>query len=137
MKGETSRPLLIQIDLASPTPVYRQIADAIRAHLAEGRVAPGDYLPTVRRLATDLAVHHNTVAQAYRVLADEGWLDLRRHHGARVQSRPAPAGDADGHGLEQFAARLRELVAIARTQGLDPAALADALQRQANNLNKE
>jgi DNA-binding transcriptional MocR family regulator len=33
----------------------------------------GQQLPTVRELATDMGVHHNTVAEAYRLLALEGW----------------------------------------------------------------
>jgi DNA-binding transcriptional regulator YhcF (GntR family) len=58
------------------------IADGLRALLVHGAFKTGDRLPTVRQLAIDLTVHHNTVAQAYRLLADEGWLDLRRHRGA-------------------------------------------------------
>jgi len=85
---------VLRVDLASPTPVYRQIADGLRALLAHGAFKPGDRLPTVRQVAIDLAVHHNTVAQAYRVLAEEGWLDLRRHRGQRsssgARSTPAP-----------------------------------------------
>ncbi len=62
---------MLRIDLASNVPVYEQIANALRADLVAGRFAPGDKLPTVRTLAIDLGIHHNTVAQAYRQLADE------------------------------------------------------------------
>ena len=76
--------IVIRIDLASSVPAYRQIVNAIRALLVAGVFPVGDALPTVRRLAVDLGVHHNTVAEAYRVLSGEGWLDLRRRHGAIV-----------------------------------------------------
>lgn len=49
------RPLSIRIDLDSPVPTYRQIVDALRAHLVEGQLAAGDVLPSVRRLALELA----------------------------------------------------------------------------------
>ena len=83
---------VIRIDLAASVPAYRQIANAIRALLVAGAFPIGDPLPTVRQLAVDLGVHHNTVAEAYRVLSEEGWLDLRRRHGAIVldRSRPRP-----------------------------------------------
>jgi DNA-binding transcriptional regulator YhcF (GntR family) len=62
------RPIL-QIDLSLATPAYEQIASGLRRLLVEGAFRPGDQLPTVRRLAMDLGVHHNTVAEAYRRLA--------------------------------------------------------------------
>jgi len=117
--------LVIRIDVNSSVPAYRQIADAIRALMVEGRLRPGDSLPTVRQLAVDLAVHHNTVAQAYRDLAEEGWLDLRRGRGAVVTARntPRPATDAEA----SFRQQLRELIAKARTAGLAPHVVAKIL----------
>ena len=78
-------PLVIELHPASNVPAYRQIADAIRRHLVAGHLAPGALLPTSRQLALDLGVHFNTVAEAYRVLADEGWLELKRRRGALRQ----------------------------------------------------
>src|ERR1700730_373249 len=72
----------IVVDDASTVPIYRQVADQIRTLLVSGEFSPGERLPTVRRLAIDLAVNHNTVAEAYRMLAEEGWLDLGRGRGA-------------------------------------------------------
>lgn len=125
---------VLRVDLASPTPVYRQIADGLRALLVHGELKPGDRLPTVRQIAIDLAVHHNTVAQAYRLLADEGWLDLRRHRGATVIERPAQSPSADSR--EDFSQRLRELTARAVADGLDAKSIAQQLGTLANELNK-
>ncbi len=117
-----SQDLLITIDLAAAAPVYRQIVDAIRVHLVDGRLAPGEQLPTVRRLAGELGVHHNTVAGAYRELAEEGWLDLGRRRGATVLKKTrAPAAKAGV--LEQYRRRLTELLAQARADGLPETAI--------------
>jgi DNA-binding transcriptional regulator YhcF (GntR family) len=106
----------IRIDLSSQVPAYRQIADAIRQLLVAREIRPGEQLPTVRRLAIDLAVHHNTVAEAYRLLSDEGWLDLKRRRGALVLERSRPRASAKERGaLKQ---RLRGLIAEMRTAGL-------------------
>ncbi|SRR5579883_2049082 len=107
---------MLRIDLASRTPVYEQIASAIRAELVAGRYRPGERLPTVRILAIDLGVHHNTVAQAYRELAAEGWLDLRRHRGAVVRDRDRPS--VRPNTADTFSKPLRELVARALADGL-------------------
>lgn len=119
--------LVIRIDVESTVPAYRQITDAIRAYLVTVRLAPGTRLPTVRQLAVDLSVHHNTVAQAYRELASEGWLELRRHRGATVRKRdePVPAAGAE----EVFCQQLRELVAKARAKGIKAPAIAETLER--------
>jgi GntR family transcriptional regulator len=125
---------VLRIDLASPAPVYRQIADGLRALLVHGAFKPGDRLPTVRQIAIDLAVHHNTVAQAYRLLAEEGWLDLRRHRGATVLVRRAQPASAASH--QNFSQRLRELTARAVADGLDAKAIARQLDSLADELNK-
>jgi DNA-binding transcriptional regulator YhcF (GntR family) len=123
---------MLRIDLASRTPVYEQIVSAIRAELVAGRYRPGDRLPTVRTLAIDLGVHHNTVAQAYRELATEGWLDLRRHRGAMVRDRERPRVRTDAS--ESFAKPLRELIARALAEGLPRSSLARELIESARRL---
>lgn len=109
----------VRIDLDSALPVNRQIVDQLRTLLVEGAVAPGNILPSVRRLAIDLGVHFNTVADAYRMLAEEGWLEISHGRGVRVRNRPAPRPDDET--LVLFRRRLRQLVAEMRAQGLSPA----------------
>jgi GntR family transcriptional regulator len=125
----------IRIDLASPVPAYRQIANALRAVLVSGTFPVGEPLPTVRQLAVDLGVHHNTVAEAYRVLSDEGWLALRRRHGAIVldRSRPTPPRQA----RTSLVQRLRELTAEAQAAGLSPGVIAESMRSIARQLAAE
>ncbi|HUJ83958.1 MAG TPA: GntR family transcriptional regulator, partial [Candidatus Acidoferrales bacterium] len=87
-----------------------------------------------RQLAVDLGVHHNTVAESYRVLAEEGWLDLRRGRGATVLDRrgPKPVTVAK-HG---FGRHLEELVAKAITDGVPRSALAEQMATLAEKLRK-
>lgn len=122
----------IQIDLDSATPVNRQIVDQLRLRLVEGTVAPGDVLPSVRRLAVDLGVHFNTIADAYRTLADEGWLDVSQGRSVQVLERAAPAASPEARNL--FRQRLRHLVAEARAQGVPSASLARELATMAESM---
>lgn len=116
---------ILRIDLASAQPVYQQIVSGIRALLVAGDFEPGDQLPTVRQLAVDLGVHHNTVAEAYRVLAEEGWLDLRRGKGAILVDRRGPEPTAEAK--QGFAKQLEELVAKAITDGVPRQAIAERM----------
>jgi len=131
---ESTSPV-IRIDADSATPVHRQISDAIRALLVSRALNPGELLPPVRRLAIDLAVHFNTVAEAYRTLAEEGWLDLRRRRGALVIERPTPE-TAHPEAEPKFAQRLQELVAAARADGIPPGVIARHLRRNAEGLEQ-
>jgi GntR family transcriptional regulator len=115
----------IRIDLDSTAPVNRQIVDQLRTLLVDGVVAPDDTLPSMRRLAIDLGVHFNTVADAYRTLAEEGWLEISHGRGVRVRKRRAPRPDEET--LAIFRRRLRQLVAEMRAQGLSPATVAREL----------
>ena len=123
---------ILRIDPDSPVPVYRQVVDGLRSLLVEGTLQPGDALPTVRELGLDLGVHFNTVAEAYRLLATEGWLDLRRRRGAivteRVVPRPQPKAE------EQFNRSLRQLIAQVRAEGLSVAAITKELERLTREL---
>ncbi len=125
----------LRIDSASTTPVYRQIVDGIRSQLVDGRLAPGDALPTVRELALELGVHFNTVAEAYRILSGEGWLDLRRRRGAVVTARTTPEPPPEAR--EHFAARLRQLIAQVRAEGLANYAVALELDQISQELKNE
>src|SRR5262249_57636429 len=119
-------------DLGALEPVWRQIADQIRAALVSGRLAPGERLASVRQLAVDLGVNHNTVAEAYRQLAAEGFLQLDRRAGAVVIERAAPRAAAGEQ--ERFARKVRTLVAEARAAGVSAAAVQSTLRRAAEDL---
>jgi GntR family transcriptional regulator len=113
----SSRRISVVVDLNSPVAAYRQIVDCLRMHLVQGDLRPGDRLPSVRELASDLGLHFNTVAEAYRHLAAEGWLRMDRGRGGvRVVERKAvEEGGGDPSGL---ARRIRGLVAESRASGV-------------------
>ena len=83
-------------------------------------------LPSVRKLAIDLGVHFNTVAESYRLLADEGWLEIVHGRPARVRDREKPAAP-DATAMEPFRQRMLGLVAEMRAQGFGAARIAREL----------
>lgn len=116
----------------SSVPAYQQIVDWLRTLLVSGELTPGTALPSVRRMASDLGVHFNTVAAAYRVLADEGWLDLRHGRAAQVIARTVPRAGREA--LEEFSNRLRILTAFMRANGVPLEKLRAELQAVAKEL---
>jgi GntR family transcriptional regulator len=122
--------LRVSINLNSSVPAYRQIANDIRRHLVEGHLTPGDLLPPIRQLALDLGVHFNTVALAYRMLADEGWLELKRRRGAAVIARNAPR-TVDRRQVDHLLQQLGHLAAELRGAGMSARQIASAMRRLA------
>src|SRR4029434_1300646 len=112
-----ARALRASLQLESPTPAYRQIANDLRRHLVEERLKPGDLLPPARQLALDLCVHRNTVALAYRERADEGWLELKRRRGAAVIERNAPRA-VDRRQVDHLLRQLAHIPAALRSVGM-------------------
>ena len=67
--------MLIVIDFSAETPIYTQLRDQIIIGIAGKTLAPGEALPSVRRMAADIGVNVNTVGKAYNILKDEGYID--------------------------------------------------------------
>ena len=74
-----------KIELHSGIPVYKQIANRLTSAMADGTLASGDRLPTIRELNLALGVNPNTVAKAYRELALKGLIDGQRGFGSFVK----------------------------------------------------
>ena len=75
-------------------PYHRQVFEQIQGAVLEGRLCPGDRLPTTRDLAGRLGLARNTVARAYDDLVAEGYLCGRVGSGTYVASGLSPAAEA-------------------------------------------
>jgi len=80
----------IKLDFRSGEPIYLQIIHQIESKIASGELRPGQQLPTVRQLATDLRVNFNTVARAYRSLDEAGLISTQHGRGTYVWDQPNP-----------------------------------------------
>lgn len=69
--------MLIEIAKNASVPVYLQVKEQIIALIKSGMLAPGEEIPSSRRLAVELGISRKTVLQAYLELAAEGWIDTR------------------------------------------------------------
>ena len=65
---------MVHLDYRDARPIYGQIADGFRTQIRAGVLTEGDKLPSVRELASELAINPNTIQRAYRELETEGWI---------------------------------------------------------------
>jgi DNA-binding transcriptional regulator YhcF (GntR family) len=108
-------PVIVVIDRRKDEPAYEQISRQIRDAVSTGALSVGTLLPGVRTLAADLGVNLNTVARAYRLLADQGFVTIRDRSGVVVA---APATTAAAEASAALGAELEELLARMRQAGL-------------------
>jgi GntR family transcriptional regulator len=121
--------LRLVIDTRASKPIYVQVMDEVRRLVAVGELKPHDMLPSVRQLAAELRLNHNTIVQAYRELERDGAVYARRGQGTFV---------AEPSGTEVERERLLgEVVERALTDahrhGIAPLALIEALGKAANS----
>ena len=111
----------MEIDHASPVPLYEQVAAAIRRAIADGEARSGERLPPARDLAAVLGVNANTVFRALRTLRDEGLVEFRRGRGVTVTGiAPHRSAVID---------KARELVALGQRYGYPPDQLAQIVRQ--------
>ena len=77
MKRAPAFPPLVAIDRRSARPLYRQVYDGYREAIVDGRVRPGQRLPSTRALAAELRISRITVLSAFEQLVAEGYFESR------------------------------------------------------------
>ena len=65
---------MIELNYRDGRPIYEQVKDALRRMVVTGAIAPGDKLPSVRQMASSLAINPNTIQRAYEELEHEGYV---------------------------------------------------------------
>ena len=64
---------MITLNYRDARPIYEQVRDGLRKLIVSGAIADGEKLPSVRQLASQLAINPNTIQRAYNELEAEGW----------------------------------------------------------------
>ena len=65
---------MISLNYRDARPIYEQVKDGLRKLIVTGAMTPDERLPSVRALATQLAINPNTIQRAYTELENEGYI---------------------------------------------------------------
>lgn len=74
----------ISVDRHSGLPIYSQLYEWFRGAITEGRLRPGQRVPSTRSLAAELKISRIPVLSAYEQLRTEGYLESVIGAGTRV-----------------------------------------------------
>ena len=98
---------MLTLDFRDPRPIYEQVKDDLRRQMVAGVLAEGEKLPSVRALASTLAINPNTIQRAYDALEREGYLYAVAGKGSFV----APNSGVDRGRQEELKRRFLETAA--------------------------
>jgi GntR family transcriptional regulator len=116
----------ILLSNSSPDPIYEQISRQIRAQILSGELAPGDALPSIRKLAADLHISVITTKRAYDELERDGFVDTIAGKGCFVaEQNPELLRERHVRVVEQH---LAKALAEARLARLDLPHVQELLQ---------
>lgn len=107
--------MVIVLQDGSDVPVFKQIRNQIVVGISEGKLLPGEKLPTVRALAEEIGINSMTVNKAYQLLKQEGYIVTDRRNGVRIRERFASIPELSPEAKEQ----LHQLISEARIRGID------------------
>jgi GntR family transcriptional regulator len=118
----------MHISSSNHEPVYLQIVNQVKYLVASDRLAPGEELPPIRVLATQLLVNPNTVARAYRELERAGIVETRRTAGTYVSAGSSRLARRERAKI--LTERIDALLAEARQMNIDTDAVVDLIRQR-------
>lgn len=120
---------MLNLDYRDARPIYEQVRDGLRRLMVSGIIQEGEQLPTVRAMATSLAINPNTIQRAYNELEAESYIYSVAGKGSFVSG----TADADAVRRETLRADVKKLLNELRYLGVteaDAAALIKEVYEQ-------
>ena len=105
---------MIQLNFRDSRPIYLQIKDEFHRLIVTGAIREGEKLPSVRTLATQLAINPNTIQRAYNELEGEGYIYSVPGKGSFAAGNTG----ADAQRRTELLAQVRELAAALHYLGV-------------------
>ena len=110
--------MLIVVDPHSGVPVYRQLMDQIKFHIASGVLKSGEELPSTRSLSAELGVNPMTISKAYSFLEREDVIE--RRPGRPLVVKAVGSADLEDRRMDQVRQSLAGSVTAVRQLDVDP-----------------
>ena len=109
--------MLIVVDPHSGVPVYRQLMDQIKFHVATGILQPGDELPSTRALSAELGINPMTISKAYSYLERDQVVE--RRPGRPLVVRPLDKETIRDKKIDQLREHLTPTVRMVKQLGIN------------------
>lgn len=120
---------MFQLNYRDSRPIYEQLKEQLRKLIVTQAIKPDEKIPSIREVATSLAINPNTIQRAYRELESEGYIYTIAGKG----SFAAPRQDIDSKRENELLTRFDEIVTELSYLGYT----STTLQKRMENLIKK
>lgn len=124
---------MLQLNYRDGRPIYEQVRDGLRQLLVTGAIQSGEKLPSVRQLASQLAINPNTIQKAYEALEQEGYVYSVPGKGSFAAGRE----EIDGHRREELLEQLDKIAGELLLLGMTPEEIAARCAQRKEELNHD
>ena len=107
---------MLNLDYRDARPIYEQVRDNLRRLMVNGAIQEGEKLPSVRSLASNLAINPNTIQRAYESLEAEGYVYSIPGKGSFAAPRTGVDEERRDRLLGQFDSLTAELLYLGVTR---------------------
>lgn len=101
---------MIQLNYRDSKPIYEQIKDGLKRLIITGAIAADEKMPSVRELASQLAINPNTIAKAIRELEQEGYIYTITGRGSFAADHKDISAGRNDQLLKKFDEIVKELL---------------------------
>lgn len=120
---------MIELNLRDSRPIYEQIEASFKKLIITGVMKPGDKVPSVRTLATQLSINPNTIQRAYNALEQEGVLYSVPGKGSFV----CAGDDYNREHIHRIKEQIRSFVGELRQLNVSDTEILELVKRGENN----
>ena len=120
---------MVHLDYRDVRPIYAQIIDSFKEQITAGILKTGDKLPSVRELASELAINPNPIQRSYRALEADGWIVTVPGKGCFVSANASCQEQERNRLLTIFDETTASLLAL----GMTEEALAERIRKGGSN----
>lgn len=107
--------MFLEIDFSSDIPIYEQIRREIIKALAQGDLDFGQSLPSVRQLGSDIGVNLHTVNKAYKLLEEDGIINMDRRYGSKIVDKTKDISESQ---MKKVKEELDFIIALAKIKNI-------------------
>jgi len=122
------------VDSQSGVPIFRQLMDQVKLHIATGALRPGDEMPSIRTLSVPLGVNPMTISKAYNLLVRENVLE--RRPGLPLVVAQLEEAVVRESRVSQLQAGLKPAASLARQLGLSSKEAAQILKKMMDDTDR-
>lgn len=123
-----------EVDESSDVPLWAQLRQRLIYLINTGYFKPGDKLPTVRGLASEISINYNTVNKAYLSLVSEGYVESTRGRGVFVRDLGTEVEDEFSAEIDEV---LDDCVSACRALGLALDDVPRAMESKVKQIKRE